>query len=155
MDKATVSDNIKSIRLKLGLTMIQMAESLGMTRQSYAKLERGSVNYFSPHIEEIARMGNVSTEELVLGYEPNPEPARELGEAKELFQKQKQNLVNRYEDTIMQMRKEIDYLKLLCEAQKQTVDSLMQSNELLRQQIRSIEAAAEQSESGKSGPEEQ
>lgn len=140
MDKATVSDNIKSIRLKLGLTMIQMAESLGMTRQSYAKLERGNVNYFSPHIEEIARMGNVSTEELVLGYEPNPEPARELGEARELFQRQKQNLVNRYEDTIMQMRKEIDYLKLLCDSQKQTVDSLIQSNELLRKQILALQA---------------
>lgn len=135
MDKATVSENIKGVRLRLGMTINQMAEALGMTRQSYAKLERGEVNYFSPRIEEIAKMGNVSTEELVLGYEPIPEPARELGEAKETFNRQKQTLIDRYENSAREMRKEIDFLRELCDAQKQTIDSLKQTNDLLRAQL--------------------
>lgn len=139
MDKVTVSDNIKSVRLKLGLTINQMAEHLGMTRQSYSKLEKGNINYFSPHIEEVARLGNVSPEELVLGYEPHPEPTRLLGETREAFDRQRKSLIDEYEERINLLNQEIAYLKQIIENDKETIDSLQLSTGLLKQRLAELE----------------
>lgn len=58
---------IKEIRLFFGLTQKQFAESLGMSREGYQKLERGVNNLSLDVLERMKRIYGVSSDYLLFG----------------------------------------------------------------------------------------
>lgn len=61
----TTQDNIRQLREKHDLTQEQMAEKIGMTKNGYAKMERGETQLKIERLEQIANIFNVDVRELL------------------------------------------------------------------------------------------
>ena len=59
--------NLKNIRKSLGLTQQHVADSLGITFESYNKLENGKRQLRADRMEQLARIFNVPIEALLAG----------------------------------------------------------------------------------------
>ena len=70
MDNARIKENIIRIRNEKGFSQDEMANLLGISRNSYRSIEKGSTNVISRRLGEIAHLLGVSEEELALGYQP-------------------------------------------------------------------------------------
>lgn len=67
MDNKTVKENIYRIRKEKKITQQQMAERLGMSRNSYRRIESGDTVLVNDHIVQIANLLEMSPDELLLG----------------------------------------------------------------------------------------
>ena len=67
MDNKTVKENIYRIRKEKKITQQQMAERLGMSRNSYRRIESGDTVLVNDHIVQIADLLEMSPDELLLG----------------------------------------------------------------------------------------
>ena len=72
MDNNSIKDNIRRFRKRKGWTQEYMADRLGISLTAYRDLERGSTSIVNNHIYRIAEIMETSTEELVLGFRPEP-----------------------------------------------------------------------------------
>ena len=72
MDNNSIKDNIRRFRKRKGWTQEYMADRLGISLTAYRDLERGSTSIVNNHIYKIAEIMETSTEELVLGFRPEP-----------------------------------------------------------------------------------
>lgn len=82
MDEKTIKTNIYRRRKTLSISQTEMADRLGMDRNTYRNIESGCTRIFNCHLEEIARVLNISSEELVLGYrigDPECDPGLQDG----------------------------------------------------------------------------
>lgn len=70
MDNGSIKENIFKKRNEEGLSQDEMAQRLGIVRNTYRKIEKGSAKLVSDHINTIAEVLGTSAEELVLGYKP-------------------------------------------------------------------------------------
>ena len=70
MDNDSIKDNLYRLRKKLDMTQQQMADKIGISRNAYADLESGVTRILNEKIESVARLADVSVEELCLGYKP-------------------------------------------------------------------------------------
>ena len=62
----TLAERLKAAREKLGLSQAQLAENVGLSQQSVAKIENGDTLH-PRKIKEIAKALNVSQKWLLLG----------------------------------------------------------------------------------------
>ncbi len=67
MDNKTVKENIYRIRKEKKITQQQMAERLGISRNSYRRIESGDTVLVNDHIVQIADLLEMSPDELLLG----------------------------------------------------------------------------------------
>ena len=89
MDEKTIKSNIYRRRRTLAISQIEMAERLGMDRNTYRNIETGCTRIFNSHLEGIAQVLKVSPEELVLGYKVgDPENDPSLQDSREWFDAQ-------------------------------------------------------------------
>lgn len=65
-DNGSIKDKIYETRRKKGISQEEMANLLGMSLNSYRKIERGPTLLVSHRIWEIAKALNISPEELVM-----------------------------------------------------------------------------------------
>ena len=72
MDNSTIKKNIRDARKRCGLTQEFMALNLGISLTAYRDLETGSTAMINSNISKIAELVDMSTEELILGYRPEP-----------------------------------------------------------------------------------
>lgn len=71
MDNRAIKARIKALRDRLGISQEEMADRLGIARNTYANIEKPGVSAIvRKDLEDIARELGVSEEELLLGYVP-------------------------------------------------------------------------------------
>lgn len=61
----TTQDNIRQLREQLEMTQEQMAEKMHLTKNGYAKIERGETALTVARLEQIANIFNVDMNELL------------------------------------------------------------------------------------------
>ena len=106
MDNARIKENIIRLRNEKGISQDEMANLLGVSRNSYRSIEKGSTNVISRRLGEIAHLLGVSEEELALGYQP-VESAEKL------------------EDIRLQYRKSIEEVKTTADARIAELEKLV------------------------------
>ncbi len=81
-----IKKNISRRRKSLRITQAEMAEKLGVDRNTYRYIEMGKTILVSERVDQIAEILGVEPEELILGFELyNPESDPRLYEFKEDF----------------------------------------------------------------------
>lgn len=127
MDSNSIKENIRVIRESLHITQQEMADLMNWSRTAYRQFETGKTELISKHLEDFARICNVSVEECLLGYAPL---SREEMTARE------QNPDNEYvklrfkemEDRISALQEELkiknDSLKTLTDINNRLVNQL-------------------------------
>lgn len=106
MDNESIKNNIFRRRNEEGLSQHEMAQRIGVVRNTYRSIEKGSMPLISAHVDEIAKVFGISNEELVLGYRP-VNGSGQLKELRQDFEDKKQELSARYEETISRMSEKI------------------------------------------------
>ena len=129
MDNNSVKDNINRIRREKKITQQEAADRLGLTRQSYNRIEKGRTSILGDNILKLAAALGVSEEELLLGYEPQPSTTA-LREERE-----------RYETRLESYRKTIRHLESVVESQKDTIHVQEQVIEMQRKRIAELGGA--------------
>lgn len=71
MDNESIKKNIERKRSEKGLSQQEMADQLGIKRNTYRQIEKGSSSLISGHLQTIAKILDTTAEELVLGYKPS------------------------------------------------------------------------------------
>lgn len=61
-----ISRNIKSCRSKVGMTQEQIAEKLGITKQTYLSIENNPMSYSINKLNEIAKAFNCNIDDFFL-----------------------------------------------------------------------------------------
>lgn len=127
MDNESIKDNICRLRTMKGLSQDEMAGRLGIVRNTYRNIEKGSVRLISSHLSNIAAALDVSMEELVLGYHPSEWYSR-LQEERVKYEKKEKNIVGRYEEIIDNLKdivedrdKEIRDLREILDAKNEII----------------------------------
>src|SRR3989344_8480640 len=69
---------IKALRIKRGLSQLQVAEKLGMSRPSYISVEQGKKELTVSEFEKLPGILGVSREELEGGEIPNYEKYKQM-----------------------------------------------------------------------------
>ena len=104
MDNITIKNNIRSIRKERKYTQEEVADMLGISLTAYRDLEKGSTSIVNSHIIKMADLFNITTEELVLGYLPQPEAGIILEDVRHEYGNKIGNLEKRI----------LDHEKLVC-----------------------------------------
>lgn len=65
MDNQTIKANIRAIRESKGLTQEQVAQRLGINRQSYWTLENGKTQLISERLFDIANVLNTPLKKII------------------------------------------------------------------------------------------
>ena len=121
MDNTSIKDNIRRIRKERGLTQEEMAHRLGISLTAYRDLEKGNTNIVNCNVIRLANLLNTSTEELVLGYRPVRIPEENLRE-----------MTDEYTSRIVELEKEVEYLRKLVKSQEEIIETKNQIIEMLR-----------------------
>ncbi|MBR1872889.1 MAG: helix-turn-helix transcriptional regulator [Bacteroidales bacterium] len=122
MDDSSIKSNISSERESKGITQAELADMLGIDRNTYRSLEKGGTRILNSHLDRLAEVLGVTKEKLVLGYEPlGPEENKKLGDYHDLWQKRYEGLHETYTEEIARLKNEISHLR--------------EMNELLKTQI--------------------
>lgn len=80
MDNRSIKNNICKSRKEKKITQQQMAERLGISRNSYRKIESGNTVLVNDHVMHIARLLDKSPDEIVLGYSASEDSGKLLEE---------------------------------------------------------------------------
>lgn len=123
MDNNSVKKNISRLRKEKKITQQEMADKIGLARQTYNRIENGRIVLIGDTIKRLAEALDVTEEELILGYRPLP-AGKVLSEERE-----------RYETRIDTYRKTIRHLESVNEAQKETIHLQEQVIEMQRKRI--------------------
>lgn len=113
----TVNDNIRRLREHHHLTQEQMAEKVGMTKNGYAKVERGETQLKIERLEQIANIFNIDIGELL----------KEKNDVNLLLGDNYSNFQNNYCH-----KQEVEKLQLVIEHQKVLLAQKDKEIELLR-----------------------
>lgn len=70
MTSESIKINIRRKREELRLTQQEMAERLGLSRTAYRNIEDGRTKLVSDKLQPIADIFGISSEELVMGFDP-------------------------------------------------------------------------------------
>jgi len=133
MDDQSIKENIAAQRAISGISQIEMAEKLGMDRNNYRGIEKGATKILNSHLVAIADILGVSTEKLVLGYEPmGPAERGILADYQATSQTRYDNMARLYEERIERLQKEVGDLRAMNERLKSQIDDKELIIELLK-----------------------
>ena len=116
MDNDSVKDNIRNFRKIYKLTQSEMADKLGISRTAYRNIESGETRLISENVSRIADILHIRTEDLVLGYSPEPGQkeknrrpgsiSAQLAEMKRAHEKETEEMSSE----IIRLKKDLQYL---------------------------------------------
>ena len=116
MDNDSVKDNIRNFRKIYKLTQSEMADKLGISRTAYRNIESGETRLISENVSRIADILHIRTEDLVLGYSPEPgqkeknrrpgNVSAQLAEMKRAHEKETEEMSSE----IIRLKKDLQYL---------------------------------------------
>jgi len=111
MDNDSIKQNLERIRLEHGLSQKEMAKAIGVVRNTYRNIEKGSTHLISDTLMKVAEWAGITPEELVLGYEPSEDGSAKLKDAREEFNRRTKELTDGYEARLEALRKENSLLR--------------------------------------------
>ena len=117
MDNISIKNNIMKLRKAKKMTQESMALSLGMSLTAYKDFERGRTSIMNVNVMKMARLLDISAEEVILGYRPYQTKNR-LNE----------ELLQEYLNMIKDQQKRLSDLEILVEALQ---DALASKNEII------------------------
>ena len=135
MDDKTIRKHIGALREEGDITQEEMAARLGISLSTYRRIEKGGVSIINEHMDDLARELGVSTEKLVLGYDPiDPDDETALEDIRGAYQTRYQTMVDRYEEALGRQREELEGLKNLVGMLQEQVKDKNEIIALLRKQ---------------------
>ena len=111
------------IRKAKKITQENMALSLGISLTAYRDFERGKTSVMNANVLKIASLLDVTTEELVLGYRPNPAKAKALEET----MKEYAGKIQEQEQRISDLEKLVDSLQEAVSSKNEIIKMLKKS----------------------------
>ena len=135
MDERSITLNLQLLRLRRGLTQDNVAEAAGITRVAYSHLETGKVKILNRKISRIAEILGVSLEELLLGYQPEPDASGRLHELSAGYDEKYRNTLREFDNRLEEKTSEIATLRSLTESQKKTIATQEEIIQMLRRRI--------------------
>ena len=125
MDETTIKGNIERERERQGISQTEMAERLGLDRNTYRNLEKGHTRIFNSNLDKVSDILGVSMEKLVLGYEPQDESGLKLEDYELRYQKEKDSIIEDYERKLELLRLQLaDQIKI-----NEALDKALQARE--------------------------
>ena len=121
MNNYSVKKNISKKRKASGISQTEMADKLGLSRTAYRNIEKGDTRLISDKVEDIARLLEVSPEELVLGYKPSENMAMRFKDIELEFEEEKAGIIDRYETEMRRLESTVDTLNSYITALKETI----------------------------------
>jgi len=94
MDNDSIRQNIRELRLRKGLSKVEMADRLDIDRCTYGKIESGGAQLINKHLPGIATILGVSVSELVNGYEPDKDAIKTIA----MLEERRKSLSQRIEE---------------------------------------------------------
>ncbi len=131
MDNNSIKQNILRIRLEHNLSQTEMADALGIARNTYRKLEKGRTRVISDYVRLIADWAGITPEEVVLGNSSDNGIAM-LKEERKRFNDRIRELTEGYEKQAESLRKEIALLNKLVSENEDHIRSLNSTIALLQ-----------------------
>lgn len=131
MDNVSVKKNISRTRENLHITQEEMAEKLGISRNTYRSIEKGQTRLVNEHLDRIASILDISAEELVLGYAPERHDQTILGEMQDEYEsrlKEKDRIhaeqIGKLESTIRELNEKVRLLEELLNTKNEIIGML-------------------------------
>ncbi|MBR3012568.1 MAG: helix-turn-helix transcriptional regulator [Bacteroidales bacterium] len=124
MDNESIKKNIMKLRLEHNLSQGDMADALGVARNTYRSVEKGNTRMISDTVLEVAKWAGITPEEVVLGFKPDEAISQRLKDARAQFNDRVKGLTEEYEARLDGLRKEIDLLKDLIKEKDDNIRNL-------------------------------
>ncbi len=134
MDKKHFKENICRIRNSMNLTQAEMAEKLGISRQSYINLEHGKTLLVSKQLTRLSKLSGIPEEKLLFGYcrsELESEGLREI----EVYKQRLSVMKESYDGKVSILEEKISVLSELHESEKKHLDTQKKYSDDLEQQL--------------------
>ena len=133
MDNGDLKRNIERLREERKLTQEQVADRIGVVRNTYRNIEKGDTRLISDHLLKIADVLETTPEALIIGYQPDEHAQRGFRSLREEYdrrsafeQEQHRQELEEKDRTIAALRKEVGRLEQLLEA-KEVIISLLRN----------------------------
>ena len=125
MDNESIKKNLLKVRLEHNMSQEDMAEVLGVARNTYRSIEKGSTKLISDTVMKVADWAGMEPEEIVLGYMPSEEKgSQKLKDARERFNLRVKTITDEYENRLELLRKENDMFKDLLKEKDENIRTL-------------------------------
>lgn len=118
--------NIAKRRIELGLTQEKAAERIGLSRQSYSRIESGKTHLISDRLYDIADAFGCDKNLILMGYDMPFDPEK----IKALLNEKDEKIVYAHMD-IEVLEKENQLLKEKVQNQERNIDMLLKMQETL------------------------
>ena len=123
MDNSTIKKNLESYRESRHISQSEMALRIETSRNSYRQMEKGDTMLINDKLPRIASVLGISTEELLLGYEPLQAGEWVLNTS-DNHAEQLHALTQEYEERLQALREEIDVRDTCINSLKDNVEHL-------------------------------
>lgn len=127
MDNNSIKENIERIRIEHHLSQTEMAKELGISRNTYRKLEKGNTKLISDNVFKIANLLKVAPEEVLIGQDFH---IYEQSRISEIRLKGMESEIEQLKERIKTKDESINILEKLVELLKEEVEKL--SNKLAK-----------------------
>ena len=124
MDNESIKKNLMKIRLEHNLSQEEMADVLGVARNTYRNIEKGKTRLLSDTVMKVAEWAGKTPEEVTLGYVPSEAGSVSRKDARELFNYRIKTVTDDYEVRLGALLKENALLKDLVNEKDNTIRAL-------------------------------
>ena len=124
MDNESIKKNLMKIRLEHNMSQEEMADVLGVARNTYRNIEKGKTRLLSDTVMKVAEWAGKTPEEVALGFFPSEPGSASLKDARERYNNQVKTLSDQYEAKVEVLTKEIILLKDLVKEKDDNIRSL-------------------------------
>lgn len=124
MDNISVKKNLENIRLSNNLSQEEMANVLGIARNTYRNIEKGGTKLISDTVMKVAEWADLTPEEVVLGYAPVEDRESLLRETRERLNGRIKTITDDYEAKLERLRSENELLKELLKQKDDNIRTL-------------------------------
>ncbi len=136
MDNNSLISNIKRNRISRKLSQKEMAEKTGFNLKTYQRYETGETPVIKDDVLwAIAGVFGMTVEELVLGYAPSREAAKEVSDAREHYRMSISRERELYEEKLEQKDKEISILGKYVEDLRVALDKADQLQRMTQKRL--------------------
>lgn len=124
MDNDSIKKNLLKIRLEHNMSQEEMADILGVARNTYRNIEKGGTRLLSETVMKVAAWAGITPEEVALGYAPVETGSTKLKDARERFNYKVKVLTEDYEARLDALRQENALLKDLIKEKNDNIRTL-------------------------------
>lgn len=135
MDNHSIKKNLLKLRQEHNLSQAQMADALGIVRNTYRSIEKGGTKLISDTVIKVADWAGITPEEVVLGYYPSEKNSTKLKDARDEFNNRVKALTDDYEQKLERQRNEISLLKDLIREKDDNIRTLKSIKALLEKRL--------------------